>query len=85
MDYVVIASRTRTGAIKISKIMLSAGVENKVINTPKEAGVGCGLSVAIRERDYKKAQIALYPYAGESGYAFFSVKESFGKRTVKRI
>jgi len=85
MDYVVIVSRTRTGAIKISKIMFGAGIENKVINTPKEAGVGCGLSVAIRVRDYKKAKIALYPYGAEVEHAFFSVKETYGRRTVKRI
>ena len=85
MEYIVISARSRTGAIKISKILFGVGVDNKIINTPKEARIGCGLSVAVRTADYKRAVFALSRAGIYGEYALFLVRETTGERQVKRI
>ena len=47
MGYIAIAFRSRAQTVKFSGYLSRGGVPNEIINTPKEAGVGCGLSVKI--------------------------------------
>ena len=47
MEYVVVAFRSRAETVKFSETLKRYGVYNEIVNTPKEAGVGCGLSVKM--------------------------------------
>ena len=85
MDYIIVAFRSRSHTIKFGNILREKGLAMEIINTPKEAGVGCGLSVKFRKENFELAK-RLVLMAGLSSFAgFFSVKEISGKRFVRSI
>lgn len=45
MEYYILSFRSRAESIKISKLLARNGIYNELINTPKEAQIGCGLSI----------------------------------------
>ena len=45
MEYVVVAFRSRAHTVAFYEFLKGHGVSAEIVNTPKEAGVGCGLSV----------------------------------------
>jgi len=47
MDYVLISFRSRTDASSFKEYLKFYGETATLVSTPKEAGVGCGLSVKI--------------------------------------
>ena len=47
MEYLLVAFRSREQTIKFNKILNDNGVFSEIVNTPKEAGVGCGLSAKV--------------------------------------
>lgn len=53
----------------------------KIINTPKEAGVGCGLSVKLLMRDLSRAKLVLSRGNYPSFIGIYGLPE--GKRPVK--
>ena len=85
MEYVVVAFRSRAHTIKFSSLLSSNGVINEIINTPKEAGVGCGLSVKIRKEQFEIVKRAVHLVKANSFAGFFLVKIVLGKRIVKSI
>ena len=85
MDYIVIAFRSRTHTIKFSEFLKKSGVENEIINTPKEAGVGCGLSVKISKNSVQSVKRVVAVVGMKSFAGFFLVKTVAGSRMVKSI
>ncbi|MBR1983501.1 MAG: DUF3343 domain-containing protein [Clostridia bacterium] len=84
MEYVIVAVRSRSTLVGLSDYLTKMGVRNQIVNTPKEAGVGCGLSIKIspnlllavkRAVSIKKISVAGY----------FLVKTVGGKSLVKAI
>ena len=85
MDYIIVAFRSRLHTIKFANILRERGSAMEIVNTPKEAGVGCGLSVKIRKESLEVAK-KLVLMSGLSSFAgFFIVKEMGGKRFVRSI
>ena len=85
MDYIIVAFRSRLHTIKFANILRERGGAMEIVNTPKEAGVGCGLSVKIRKESLEVAK-KLVLMSGLSSFAgFFIVKEMGGKRFVRSI
>lgn len=85
MEYVVVSFRSRAQTIKAFEVLKSFGVDAEIINTPKEAGVGCGLSVKIQKSlvySVKRivAKLSLSSFAG-----FFLVKTTSNGRVVTTI
>jgi hypothetical protein len=85
MEFVVVAFRSRVHTLKVFEIIKSFGVDAEIVNTPKEAGVGCGLSVKISKNavdGVKKlvARLSLSSFAG-----FFLVKVTSNGRVVVTI
>ena len=85
MEYLLISFRSRASTVKISNILTKNGLSNEIINTPKEAQIGCGLSIKISKNALTFArQILSTPKEGKNAL-FFSVKTFAGKRFVKNI
>lgn len=85
MEYVAVSFRSRAHTVKFYGFLRDHGVYSEIINTPKEAGVGCGLSVKISVNDLPLVRRAV-KVAGLGGFAgFFHVKMLYGKRTVRSI
>jgi len=85
MEYVVIAFRSRAHTVKFYEFLRSIGMGCEIINTPKEAGVGCGLSVKIRKENFSLAKKAVFDSSLQSFAGFFLVKVVGGKRLVRSI
>jgi hypothetical protein len=85
MEYVVVAFRSRTNTVKVSKYLSENGVYNEIINTPKEAGVGCGLSIKIEKERFAQVKRIVLGLSLSSFAGFFLVKNVAGMRVVKSI
>lgn len=85
MEYVVVAFRSRAHTVKFADILLKNGIRCEIINTPKEAGVGCGLSVKIQKNTFMTVKQAVRMASLNSFAGFFLVTEVSGKRLVRTI
>ncbi len=85
MEYIVVAFRSRAHTVKFSNILSANGIYSQIINTPKEAGVGCGLSVKIAKEQFLVVKRAVLSLKLSSFAGFFLVKTAMGKRIVKSI
>lgn len=70
MTEILAIFRSRSQAIDCAARLRCAGVPSALINTPKEAGTGCGLSVRFPERAAKKVRaiVASARYSAFYGY-----------------
>lgn len=59
MGEIIIVIKSRSAALRFADELKSYHISCKVINTPKEANVGCGLSIKMFMKDIKKAQMVL--------------------------
>ena len=85
MEYVVVAFRSRAETIKFKDILRRSGIRSEIINTPKEAGVGCGLSVKIDKNLFGIVRRKVF-YSGLKSFAgFFLITVASGKRVVRSI
>ena len=85
MTQILIAFRSRNETMRYHSSLSSRNIPCKIINTPKEAYAGCGLSVLTLGEYYDMAVKAL-SYFGYRSYAgIFSVEDRNGKRIVKPI
>lgn len=85
MEYVVISFRSRAHTVRYAEFLRKSGTYCQIINTPKEAGVGCGLSARISVNDFAAAKRAVRITAFTSFAGFFLVKTVAGRRQVKSI
>ena len=85
MEYIVVAFRSREHTVKFSGYLTAQGIPNSIINTPKEAGVGCGLSVKINKSAFYAVKNLMRNGSPSSFAGFFSVSENYGRRSVKTI
>lgn len=85
MEYLVFAFRSRAHTVKFSSYLRSNGIRNEIINTPKEAGVGCGLSVKLSVNQLNVAKRAVAMTGLDSFAGIFRVKLLGGKRFVRTI
>lgn len=85
MEYVVVAFRSRAHTVSVAKLFRTNGIFNEIVNTPKEAGVGCGLSIKISHQQLNLAKKLVYSLSIPSFAGFFMVKNVAGGRIVKTI
>ena len=85
MEYIIIAFRSRANTVKFYEILKANGVYGQIVNTPKEAGVGCGLSIKINNGSLISAKMILRKSDLNSFAGLFLVKESLNARFVKPI
>ena len=85
MDYVVVAFRSRTHTIEFSRLLKRNFISNEIVNTPKEAGVGCGLSVKIDKGVFLTVKRIVHSLSRTSFAGFFLVSTIGGRKTVRSI
>jgi hypothetical protein len=85
MEYIVVAFRSREHTVKFSGYLTAQGIPNSIINTPKEAGVGCGLSIKISKERFAQVKRIVLGLSLSSFAGFFLVKNVAGMRVVKSI
>ena len=85
MEYVVVAFRSRAHTVKFSEILKRNAIPNEIVNTPKEAGVGCGLSVKISKERFYAVKNITFSVGLNSFAGFFLISTNKGQRIVKSI
>ena len=50
MEDIILAFRSRSDTVRFAEFLKNNSVPAEIVNTPKEAGVGCGLSVKFSAR-----------------------------------
>lgn len=76
MDFIIVAFSSRTDAMRFKETAIKRGVKASILPTPKEAGVGCGLSVKIYQADVSlvKSLINIPPKLNAVGVFYVSVR-----------
>ena len=85
MEFIIVAFRSRAQTIKVFNLLSAHGIALEIVNTPKEAGVGCGLSVKIKPNAFELVKKVVFSLSLSSFAGFFMVKEIGGRRIVKSI
>lgn len=85
MDYIIVAFRQRAHTVRFHEYLRRNGVYSEIVNTPKEAGVGCGLSVKVSKERLGMIKNVAYRSGLDSLAGFFVVQLRGGKRTVRSI
>ena len=66
--------RSRSQAIDCNNRLRSLGVPSSLINTPREANIGCGLSVKIPQNMLERAKRIIANSRYSAFYGYFRVK-----------
>ncbi len=85
MEYLVTTFRSRTDTVKFYEFLRRNGVNSQIINTPKQAGVGCGLSVKTSLDRLELVRKAVKITSLSSFVGFFHVKKVYGTVMVRSI
>ena len=85
MEFVIVAFRSRSQTIKLANLLSAHGIPMEIVNTPKEAGVGCGLSVKIKSHSFEMVKKVVFSLSLSSFAGFFVVKELGGRKIVRSI
>ena len=85
MEYMVASFRSRAHTVSFHSFLAQNGIPSEIINTPKEAGVGCGLSVKFSPSllPLVKKGVKITDLSSFAG--FFQVKILSGRRLVRSI
>jgi hypothetical protein len=85
MTEILAVFRSRSQAVDCAGKLRTFGIAAQLINTPKEANIGCGLSVKIASKDYGRAQriIASAKYSAFFGY--YKMENKYGRIFITRI
>ncbi len=85
MEYIIVAFRSRAHTVKFYEYLRRNGVASEIINTPKEAGVGCGLSVKIAKERLALVKNIVRSLNISSFAGFFIYKNTGGNRSIRTI
>lgn len=85
MEYIIIAFRSRAHTVEFANFLKSNGVAIEIVNTPKEAGVGCGLSVKVKKQSFNFCKNAVLKLALSSFAGFFLLTSVGREQRVRSI
>ena len=79
MTEVLAVFRSRAQAVDCNARLNSNGINAVLVNTPKEANIGCGLSVKIPPNLLKRASAIISNARYSAFYGFYTVKNLYGR------
>lgn len=79
MTEVLAVFRSRAQAVDCNSRLHANGINAVLVNTPKEANIGCGLSVKIPQNMLKRGAAIIRNAAYSAFYGFYTVKNLYGK------
>lgn len=84
MKYIAIF-RSRNQCLRYSEVLKMHNINNAVINTPREAGVGCGISVEIETNDYNCAKSVLLSQNYTAFEGWMETYYSSNRKIIRRL
>lgn len=85
MTEILAVFRSRSQAMDLEWKLKSIGIAAKIINTPKEANIGCGLSILIPQEAYQRARVIVRRQNYSAFYGYLTVTEIYGRKVIGRI
>lgn len=85
MEYIIVVFRSRASVVAFSEFLTTRNIKNQIINTPKEAGIGCGLCVKININTFQYVKRYINGVWLNNFVGFYLVKNLANKRIVKSI
>lgn len=85
MTYYIAAFRSRAHTLRFYDTLRGYKLNCSVVNTPKEAGVGCGISVRLLEGALQYARLILMRGRYDTFAGFFRVEVKGGRNIVQKI
>lgn len=83
MNAILAVFRSRTQALDCTARLQKAGMNVSAVSTPREANVGCGISVRLNESDFLRAK-RIISVAGYSAFAGFLRVQRCGESVFVR-
>lgn len=84
MTYILAIFRSRAQAVDCSIRLKQFGVAAELINTPKEANIGCGLSLKIPHASIERARRIIRHVNYSAFYGYFVMQMSYGRIQLGR-
>lgn len=85
MNTVIITFRSRTDSMRISEMLYKSGVSNRLVNTPRELSLGCGISVLIDENSLPSARTILSALHRSSFVGIYRIEQEGLSKTITPI
>lgn len=85
MTEILAVFRSRSQAVDCNSRLRINGIPSGIVNTPKEANIGCGLSVKIPQNMLPRAKNIIYNAGYSAFYGFYSMKNLYGKTFFGRL
>jgi len=83
MEYLIAVFKSRTQVMKFYEKLQSCRIPADVVNTPREASLGCGLSVKFSEENFGYVKNILRTDYYHSFGGFFKINERGHHKNVK--
>lgn len=85
MTEILAVFRSRSQAIDCTGVLKNYGVSASLINTPKEAAIGCGLSVKFSQTGFAVAKKIISGKRYSSFYGFFNLQTRYGRIYIAKM
>ena len=84
MTYILAIFRSRSQAVDCNIRLKSFGVAAELINTPKEANIGCGLSIKIPHETAFRAKKIITKANYSAFYGYYVMQQTYGRWQLGR-
>jgi hypothetical protein len=85
MTEILAVFRSRSQAIDCAGKLKSFGVAAELINTPKEANIGCGLSVKFLANNFGRVRKLISSSNYSAFFGYYKFTDRYGKIFIARI
>ena len=85
MTEILAVFRSRSQAADCNTRLKNFGIPTSLVNTPKEANVGCGLSVKIPQILLPRARTLIISARYSAFYGFYTMQNLYGRIYVVRM
>ena len=77
--------RSRSQAMDCNSRLRSYGINATIINTPREANIGCGLSLKIPQELLNRVRVIIKNGNYSAFYGFYRMQNNYGRTIFGRI
>ncbi len=85
MTEILAVFRSRSQAVDCNAKLHAYGVQSAIVNTPKDANIGCGLSVKIPQNTLPRVKALIRNCNYSAFYGFFTINTQYGRTFFGRI
>jgi len=85
MTEVLAVFRARSQAVDCNNRLKNFGIAASIITTPKEANVGCGLSVKIPQNSLPRARAIISSAKYTAFYGYYTMQNLYGRIYIVRM